>query len=190
MNLPWRAIVERAHVQPSSWSRASSGITRGKAAASNNTDVSALLEQPTWAVSSLLEKNSGTAEGTEITPARLRHLLRLSALPLPANPEEEAAKLDTLCNQLRFVREVQSVETTGLQPLQAIRDETRQGIQEQTVGVKDVEQILIQEDSFGHNRRPRRRKPVVDTSDIGDWDVLATSSQTAGKYVVVNGARQ
>ena len=121
---------------------------------------------------------------------QLRHLLRLSALPFPTTPEEQAAKIATLRTQLHFVRDVQSVDTAGLKPLQAIRDETKEGMKQYTIGIKDVEQALLQEDSYGHNRRPRRRKGKASAGDVEDWDALATAARKAGRYIVVNGAEQ
>lgn len=163
-------------------------------------DTAQLLKRPTWSVRSLLpEKTMGNGDisaagdDTAITPALLRHLLRLSALPYPSSPEEQAAKIDTLRSQLHFVRDVQSVNTLGLQPLQAIRDETREALQEQTIGIKDIEQTLLQEESFGHNKRPRRRKTQkgkTDMSETESWDLLGMATQTAGRYVVVAGIEQ
>lgn len=153
-------------------------------------DVAKLLERPTWSVRALLasQKSRPTDEDDTITPALLRHLLRLSALPFPSSPDEQAAKINTLRAQLHFVRDVQSVNTAGLRPLQSIRDETCEAVQEQTIGIREVEQALLQEESFGHNKRPRRRKPKVASSSTEEWDVLGLATRTAGRYVVVDGA--
>ncbi|KAK3321162.1 hypothetical protein B0T19DRAFT_444940 [Cercophora scortea] len=102
--------------------------------------------------------------------------------------------LATLHSQLHFVRDIQSVDTSGLEPLRSIRDETDAGISEATIGLDhdQVREALDNEDVFGHCRRPRRRKTVkVDAREAEDWDVLGTASQTAGggKYFVVRSGK-
>ncbi|KAK9797936.1 putative Glutamyl-tRNA(Gln) amidotransferase subunit F, mitochondrial [Seiridium cardinale] len=154
-----------------------------------------ILAQPTWSVRSLLPPSS--SEGTpsaaleqdeEITPSTLRHLLRLSALPPPSSPEEESQLLNTLRSQLHFVRNIQSIDTTGVEPLVSIRDETSQGVQEQTVGLDALKEALGREDVIGHNKRPRRRREEGKKEQIKgveDWDVLKGASEKVGRYFVV-----
>ncbi|EFX06273.1 duf726 domain containing protein [Grosmannia clavigera kw1407] len=158
----------------------------------SDVDVAKLLERPTWSVRALLpsQKSGASDEDAAITPALLRHLLRLSALPLPSSPDEQAAKIETLRSQLHFVRDVQGVNTAGLRPLQSIRDETREAIQEQTIGIKQLEQALLQEESFGHRKRPRRRQHTVATASTEEWDVLGLATRTAGNYIVVDSGEQ
>lgn len=156
-----------------------------------------ILAEPTWSVRSLLPPSSATTtsaeaaeQGEEITPTTLRHLLRLSALPPPSSPEEEAQLLSTLRSQLHFVRSIQSIDTTGVKPLVSIRDETTQGVQEQTIGLATLREALAKEDVIGHNKRPRRRRDQAGTkkdqiSGVEDWDVLKGASEKVGKYFVV-----
>jgi Asp-tRNA(Asn)/Glu-tRNA(Gln) amidotransferase C subunit len=158
----------------------------------------ALLEKPTWSVRSLLPPPGSTSSSSspspetagteEITPQSLAHLLRLSALPPPSDPAEEASLLATLRNQLHFVRSIQSVDTTGVPPLRAIRDETASGLQAQTIGLDTLKEALDQEDVVGHSQRPRRRREVLQgkrKNEAEDWDVLAGAGETAGRYFVV-----
>ncbi|KAI1118173.1 hypothetical protein F5Y14DRAFT_300173 [Nemania sp. NC0429] len=126
-------------------------------------DLASLLSQPTWSVRSLLppppDAPSSSDEPTPaVTAKTLHHLLRLSALPQPSSRDEEAQMLATLSSQLRFVRAIQSVDTSGVAPLRAIRDETALGLREQTVGLAELRDALESEVVVGHARRPRRRR--------------------------------
>jgi hypothetical protein len=94
--------------------------------------------------------------------------------------------LKTLHSQLHFVRDIQSVDTEDVEPLQSIRDETAEGIKEATIGLEDLRDILKEEEFKGRNRRPRRRrKPAVTEKEVEGWDVLGT----AGETVEVGGAK-
>ncbi|KAI2784097.1 hypothetical protein F4815DRAFT_268857 [Daldinia loculata] len=157
--------------------------------------LAALFSKPTWSVRSLLPEpssltNTDPSTEAEITPRTLQHLLRLSALPPPSSPSEEALMLSTLTSQLHFVRAVRSVNTAGVEPLRAIRDETALGQREQTIGLEQLKDALANEDVVGHARRPRRRRQQQGGSGGADpgvegWDVLAGASETAGRYFVV-----
>jgi len=71
------------------------------------------------------------------------------------------------------------VDTEGLEPLQSIRDETREGIEEATIGLKDVRNALDEEEFKGRSRRPRRRRgPVVTEKEVEGWDILGTAGET------------
>ncbi|ETS79541.1 hypothetical protein PFICI_09394 [Pestalotiopsis fici W106-1] len=156
-----------------------------------------ILAKPTWSVRSLLPPSSSNSssspavqtaeEEEEITPQTLRHLLRLSALPPPATEAEESQLLGTLRAQLHFVRSIQSIDTTGVQPLVSIRDETTAGVSEQTVGLADLEGALAAEDVVGHAKRPRRRRTRSgqQIEGVEDWDVLKGASEKVGRYFVV-----
>lgn len=157
-------------------------------------DIGSLLSKPTWSVRSLLP-DPELLPTQEITPKQLHHLLRLSALPQPRSPEEEAEMLKTLHSQLHFVRDIQSVNTEGVEPLQSIRDETEEGIKEATIGLQDLKGTLEKEDIVGRNRRPRRRRgEPVDTTGVEDWDVLGTAGEkietAAGKFFVVRSGKK
>jgi hypothetical protein len=98
--------------------------------------------------------------------------------------------LSTLHQQLHFVRDIQSVDTEGIEPLQSIRDETADGIKEATIGLENVRGALREEEFVGRNRRPRRRRRDVkeverEGKEVENWDVMAT----AGETVEVGGAR-
>ncbi|RYP31663.1 hypothetical protein DL767_005670 [Monosporascus sp. MG133] len=183
-------------------------------------DISRILSKPTWSVRSLLPpplppsspsptptpaQAPAPETATKITPQTLSHLLRLSALPQPApGSEEEARMLADLEAQLGFVRAIREIDTRGVAPLRAIRDETAAGAREQAVGLDALRDALAAEDVVGHARRPRRRRGVggvgggsesetgrggvADTgrrNEVEDWDVLGGASETAGPYFVV-----
>ncbi|PVH83746.1 hypothetical protein DL98DRAFT_569486 [Cadophora sp. DSE1049] len=156
-------------------------------------DIAALLSKPTWSVRSLIPSGS-TPPSSEITPQKLHHLLRLSALPLPKSPEEEASMLATLHSQLRFVQDIQNVDTEGVEPLQSIRDETEEGIKDITIGLGSLREALGKEDVKGRNRRPRRRRgEEVDTKGVEDWDVTKTAGEKVetpgGKFFIVRSGK-
>lgn len=184
--------------------------------ARDKTDVHAILAKPTWSVRSLLPSSSSEPTTTPtITKEQLHHLLRLSALTLTPTPEPRASSADSSTNnnqtqiqqqqeeeeqqmirdlqaQLHFVRAIQSVETRGVEPLRSIRDDTADGRREVTIGLEQLRDVLAQEDTVGHRRRPRRRRyhaadtAVTETSGAdGAWDVLGEASRTARGYFVV-----
>lgn len=148
-----------------------------------------MLSKPTWSVRSLLPSapTTTTDETETITPAQLHHLLRLSALPLPKTQAEEESMLATLQSQLHFVRAVREVDTTGVEPLQAIRDETDEAARENTVTLDRLRSLLDSETRVGHYQRPRRvrddQQPAREEAE--DWDALSTASKKAGRFFVV-----
>jgi len=100
--------------------------------------------------------------------------------------------LKTLHSQLHFVRDIQSVNTEGLEPLQSIRDETEEGIENITIGLEDLKEAFEKEEIVGRNRRPRRKRgDPIDTKGVEDWDVLGTATEKvvtpAGNFFVVSG---
>ncbi|POR34144.1 Uncharacterized protein TPAR_05676 [Tolypocladium paradoxum] len=167
---------------------------RPRAAASLSTKASPhdMLSKPTWSVRSLRGPSTPSPEQQQqqlepITPPQLHHLLRLAALPQPASADEEADMIATLQSQLQFVRAVQRVDTAGVEPLSAIRDETDEAVRENTVGLDDLRHVLDKEARVGHYKRPRRVKEKVD-AEAEEWDALSTASRKAGKYFVVESA--
>lgn len=105
-------------------------------------------------------------------------------------------------SQLHFVREIQKVDATGVEPLQAIREETEEAIAERTIGLETLEDALAQEEFKGKMKRPRRRgsepqeinykeiqrpRRVESEPQVMDrqWKPLATANRTAGEYFVV-----
>ncbi len=105
--------------------------------------------------------------------------------------------IETLQSQLHFVRAVQSVDTEGVEPLTAVRDETEQGVAESTITLETLRPALEGETRVGHYERPRRVRDASAGSGRGEdgrvdaerWDVLGTASQKAGKFFVVQSKR-
>ncbi|KAL2759564.1 hypothetical protein ACRALDRAFT_2045335 [Sodiomyces alcalophilus JCM 7366] len=158
-----------------------------------------ILASPTWSVASLLDpppqqrqQQAPQDAGAEISPQKLHHLLRLSALPRPPTPAAESDLLAALHSHLRFVRAVQAVDTAGVEPLRALRDETVRGRREATIGLAELQSALKNEVRLGHRKRPRRVRekgmsgddPEVKAAE--DWQPLNTATRTAGKYFVVH----
>lgn len=155
------------------------------------------LAKPSWSVSSLLSPSSSETDSElpEVTSKTLSHLLNLSALPQPKTKEEEEKMLKILSSQLHFVREIQSVDTTGVKPLSAIREETEEARAEMTIGLDALKEALGQEEIRGRMKRPRRRvddkyeydsSQGIVTSDRGaEWKPLDGAPRTYGKYFVV-----
>ncbi|KAI0395994.1 hypothetical protein F5Y17DRAFT_456498 [Xylariaceae sp. FL0594] len=167
----------------------------------STSELTHLLSKPNWSVRSLLpspsdsptppsKKKTTTTSSSEptttpstqtltdvepkaITAKTLHHLLRLSALPGPETPEEESEMLATLTSQLRFVRAIRAVDTAGVAPLRAIRDETEAGLKEQTIGLQDLWLALEAEDVIGQARRPRRPR-----TELGEVDGDATFTRS------------
>lgn len=103
--------------------------------------------------------------------------------------------LETLHSQLHFVRDIQSVDTEGVEPLQSIRDETPEGIQEITIGMDDLKEAFAQEAIVGRMQRPKRKKnEKVNPKKHEEWDVLGTAKDTIttpnGKYFVVRSGKK
>ncbi|KAL1599935.1 hypothetical protein SLS59_006008 [Nothophoma quercina] len=149
-----------------------------------------LLSKPTWSVESLLPSKTRAPDAPQISSKQLQHLLRLSALPLPKTPEQEQKMLDTLAAQLHFVGEIQRVDTTGVKPLRAIRDETEAAEKEQTIGLDTLKEVLTKEKFIGKwHRRIQRDTTPVDAKDVEHWDVLGAAEKKVGKYFVVESER-
>ncbi|TWU78669.1 hypothetical protein ED733_005753 [Metarhizium rileyi] len=149
-----------------------------------------MLSRPTWSVRSLRQPSTTTAAPEKITSSQLHHLLRLAALPLPQTPSEEDTMLCTLQDQLHFVRAVQSVDTTGVQPLRAIQDETDEARRENTITLSDMKELLDAEEQVGHYQRPRRVRARIDDENGEKWDVVGTACRRAGKYFVVESKKE
>jgi Asp-tRNA(Asn)/Glu-tRNA(Gln) amidotransferase C subunit len=149
-----------------------------------------LLRTPTWSVESLLPPKAKAPNAPIISPRQLHHLLRLSALPLPGSPQEEKKMLDTLAAQLHFVGEIQSVDTTGVEPLRAIRDETAAAEKEQTITLDTMKNALAQEQVIGkHYKRIQRKTAPADAKAVEDWDVLGSAERKSGQFFVVESER-
>ncbi|TKA83434.1 hypothetical protein B0A55_00326 [Friedmanniomyces simplex] len=153
-------------------------------------DVQRLLSNPTWSVASLLPPKDQQAPTSEVSSKQLHHLLRLSALPPPQDAAEEAQMLSTLSSQLHFVKEIQKVDTTGIEPLRSLRDETAQGEKEAELGLEALKGALGQEEIKGtHHKRIRRKRDKRDGLEGKKWDPLGSAGRRTGRFFVVEGGK-
>lgn len=99
--------------------------------------------------------------------------------------------ITTLQSQLRFVRAVQQVNTQGVEPLRAIRDETDEGLKEQTIGLEELKEALEKEVKVGYYQRARRVRDGKKVDEEAEkWDALGTASRRAGKFFVVDAGQK
>jgi Asp-tRNA(Asn)/Glu-tRNA(Gln) amidotransferase C subunit len=155
----------------------------------HHVNVDELLSKPTWSVASLLPKASDS-DSNEVSSKQLRHLLKLSALPPPKDDTDEAKMLKTLTSQLHFVKEIQKANTTGVQPLQSLRDETAHGEQEAELGLEALKDALAAEDVRGKfHPRIRRRRDAAQAVKKDEWNVLGSAGKKTGRYFVVEGGK-
>ena len=143
------------------------------------------------------KKSGEAAADGGVTPEKLQHLLRLSALPPPKDKEEESKLLRDLRNQIHFVKQIQRVNTQGVEPLVAIRDETPEHIESSTVRLEDLKPWLDQEEKVGRAEFVRSRRPRDVKVGEMDWDPFemgvgseAGSGRRHGRYFVVKKARK
>jgi hypothetical protein len=106
--------------------------------------------------------------------------------------------LHTLSTQLHFVRAIQAVDTTGVEPLVTLRDETEEGIQELRIGLDNprIKAALEGERKVGRMGRVRRIKGegrgVEDRRSLEErrWDPLkGAQGRTEGRYFVVESGK-
>ncbi|KAL4918254.1 hypothetical protein BDW62DRAFT_210720 [Aspergillus aurantiobrunneus] len=160
---------------------------RYNSSTSGDADIELILAKPTWSVRSLLPDPATKPSSPSVTPEQLRHLLRLSALPQPSSPAEEQRMLEMLESQIHFVREIQKVDTTGVEPLQSIRDETPEAVKENTIGLEQLKEALSKERVVGRNKKIQRIESTRNDHPDGDaWDgnALGYASKTKGKFFV------
>ncbi|KAI9733681.1 MAG: hypothetical protein M1834_003283 [Cirrosporium novae-zelandiae] len=164
---------------------------------SDDSFLSDLLSKPTWSARSLLPSSSSSDHDTPtISSRQLHHLLRLSALPPPSTPEEEASMLATLQSQLHFVREIQNIDTKGVEPLRAIRDETSVAQKESEIGLDDeeIKKALEQEEVIGRSRRIRRKNnddaKFGEKKEAEDWEPLKWPEKKVGRFYIVETSRE
>ncbi|KAF2116480.1 hypothetical protein BDV96DRAFT_611817 [Lophiotrema nucula] len=149
-----------------------------------------LFKEPTWSIESLLPPKELPRNAHRVSSRQLHHLLRLSALPIPTDAREERKMIDTLSAQLHFVGEIQQVDTTGVKPLRALRDETEGAEKEQTITLETLKDALANEEVIGkHYQRIRRKVEKVDAKDAEDWDVLGSAERKSGQFFVVDSQR-
>lgn len=98
--------------------------------------------------------------------------------------------LKTLHSQLHFVREIQKVDTKGIVPLQAIRDETSEAIEESTIHMDDLQEAFAKEKRVGRNGRIKREKNLSPEPTLEEaWNPLDYATERVGKYFVVRKGR-
>lgn len=88
------------------------------------------------------------------------------------------------------MREIQSVDTTGVEPLRAIRDESVQAEKELEVTVESMSEALGREEHVGkHVKRVRRRseRDVIVEDAPTAWRPLDAAKRSVGGYFVVDG---
>lgn len=96
--------------------------------------------------------------------------------------------LATFSSQLHFVKQIQEVDTTGVNPLQSLRDETKEGEREAELGLEALKEALGKEEVKGKfHKRIRRRAETSDKSE--EWDVLGSATRKVGRYFVVEGGK-
>ncbi|KAL1589415.1 hypothetical protein WHR41_01903 [Cladosporium halotolerans] len=167
----------------------STSTTKSSTTSSQQVDIDDLLSKPTWSVSSLLPKSPDSAPA-EVTSKQLRHLLKLSALPPPSSPSEEAKMLQTLSSQLHFVKEIQKADTAGVKPLQSLRDETAEGERAAELGLEALREALEAEEVRGKfHRRIRRKREESSGKEGAEWNVLGTAGRKTGRFFVVDGGK-
>ena len=89
------------------------------------------------------------------------------------------------------MREIQSVDTKGVEPLRSIRDETREAEKEIEINMEDLKEAFAREEKVGRMGRVRRRKDLpVDTKGAEDWDVLGHATRRVGRYFVVESGKE
>jgi hypothetical protein len=100
--------------------------------------------------------------------------------------------LDSLHSHLHFVTHIRSVDTTSISPLQSLRDETTTGIQNQEIGLRDLEDALGKEEVKGrYYKRIRRRQEDADEGESAqNWDVLGQARKKVGRFFVVEGGKE
>ncbi|KAL3474987.1 hypothetical protein BJX99DRAFT_247891 [Aspergillus californicus] len=155
----------------------------------DNADIESMLATPTWSVSALLPDAAAKPSTPSVTPAQLRHLLRLSALPQPSTPEEEKQMLEKLESQIHFVKQIQRVDTTGVEPLQSIRDESPEAVKENTIGLERLKEAMSKERVIGRNKKIQRVEMERNNRPDGDaWDgnALGYASKTKGRFFADN----
>lgn len=96
--------------------------------------------------------------------------------------------LKTLESQIHFVKEMQSVDTAGVEPLRSIRDESPAAVKETTIGLDRLKDAIAKERVTGRRRRVQRAQDERNTRPDGSaWDgnALGSASKTKGPYFIV-----
>lgn len=96
--------------------------------------------------------------------------------------------LETLASQLYFVQEIQKVDTTGVEPLRALRDESLESEKANEVTLASLKEALDQEEVVGeHYKRLRRKQDQINIADNPEgWKPLHHAERKVGKFFVVD----
>jgi len=96
--------------------------------------------------------------------------------------------LETLSSQLYFVREIQKVDTTGVAPLKALRDESLEAEKASEITLESLKEALEQEEVVGEHHKRIRRKSVqaAPTDNPKGWNPLEQAQRKVGKFFVVD----
>ena len=97
-----------------------------------------------------------------------------------------------LQSQLKFVRAIQEVDTEGVEPLQSIRDETRDAERENEITVTTLQEEFNKEEVVGRRGRIRRRMDVPNAArdeQANDWDPLSQAPKKLGRFIIVDTAK-
>jgi len=155
-------------------------------------DIEAMLAKPTWSVESLFQNHSPASEALPITQKHLHHLLRLSALPLPTSEAQEKKMISDLQSQLRFVQAIQQVDTEGVEPLVALRDETEEAKREDEITIESLREEFAKEEVVGMRGGIRRRRDAPDVErreEVEEDALLGQAGKRTGRWVVVDTAK-
>ena len=98
--------------------------------------------------------------------------------------------LSTLSSQLHFVKSIQTISTTDVQPLRSLRDETAAGENEAEIGMEALKEAFEMEEVKGKHRRRIWRRNVKKEGKGEEWDVLGTAERKVGRYFVVEGGKE
>ena len=154
----------------------------------NPKEIEEALNKPSWSVRSLVQSNTQATGKATVSQKELHHLLRLSALPLPANKAEESDMIKTLESQLQFVNTIQTVDTTGVKPLQSIRDETDEGMKENEITLESMKGDLDKEVVNERSKRIRNGKnwgKRIEAEEEDHVDPINLAPRKVGRFVVV-----
>lgn len=102
--------------------------------------------------------------------------------------------LRTLASQLHFVNAIRQVDTTGIDPLSAIRDETESGRRNSEFTLGKLSDVLAKEERVGKHyvriKRVKDKEGIVDEEKPEGWKALDTASKTQGKYFIVQEGKE
>lgn len=96
--------------------------------------------------------------------------------------------LETLTSQLHFVQEIQKVDTTGIEPLKALRDESLESEKAREITLASLKEALDQEEVVGeHYKRIRRKQDQITIADNpAGWKPLDHAERKVGNFFVVD----